>query len=129
MSQHESLQDRTGWVEGKGIHTPDICLQHMSRLSTVNTNTTPNSRTQIHVNERFLCKYVQHVAQRPGTNPAVQPSNGRTTGSNITFCCWVKQDCQHTHSPPRCVAYFTGCQKSLRSKYGFIRYLGIPLSS
>jgi len=43
-------------VEGQGIHTHtlDISLQHMSRLSTVNTNTTPNSRTQIHVSERFF---------------------------------------------------------------------------
>lgn len=71
-------------MEGKGIHTLDIWIQHMSRLSTVNTNTTPNSRTQIHVSERYLCKYVQHVAQRPGTNPAVRPSNVQTTGSNIT---------------------------------------------
>lgn len=67
-------------------HTHDNCLQHMSRLSTLNTSTTPNSRTQIHVSERFfVCNCVQHVAQRPGTNPAVQPSNVRTTASSRNF--------------------------------------------
>jgi hypothetical protein len=66
----------------------------------------------------ILCKYVQHVAPRPGTtNPAAQPSNAQTTGSNVTSAAGSSTTTNIPIRPPDALRTVPAVQKSLRSKY------------